>query len=103
MIFFSICQQLITLLVTFQAINNLKASASRKNAVNNAKSETIKESPKQQGDDSLKVKDDKPRLSSDVQKSRPSSGLPAGFFDQGDNKRQKVGECLYSMHIFSPS
>lgn len=72
-----------------EAISNLRASASRKTAVNNTKSESSKEYPKQ-GDDSLKCKDDKPRISSGVQKSRPSSVLPTDFFDGGDNKQQKV-------------
>ncbi|XP_021730351.1 zinc finger protein 830-like [Chenopodium quinoa] len=73
-----------------EAINNLKASASKKGAVNNAKSETVKESSKKQVDNFPKSKDDKSRISSDVQKSRSSSALPADFFDHGDNKRQKV-------------
>lgn len=72
-----------------EAINNLKASAGKKNVCDNRKSETVKEIPKQQGDDSLTFKDDKPNMSSDVQKSRPSSVLPADFFDQGNAKRQK--------------
>ncbi|KAL2921130.1 hypothetical protein RDABS01_012621 [Bienertia sinuspersici] len=72
------------------AINHLKASASKNNVVNNTKSEAIKEFPKQ-GDDSLKLKDDsKPKKFSDIQKSRPSSELPADFFDHGDTKKQKV-------------
>ncbi|KAK9665151.1 hypothetical protein RND81_14G093700 [Saponaria officinalis] len=32
-------------------------------------------------------------MSSDVKKSRPSSALPAGFFDNQDSKRQKVGSA----------
>lgn len=86
------CQQLM-LMVTYQAINNLKASAGKKNVCDNRKSETVKEIPKQQGDDSLTFKDDKPNMSSDVQKSRPSSVLPADFFDQGNAKRQK--DCKF--------
>lgn len=76
-----------------EAINNLKASASKKNVANNAKSDIARELPRHQGNDSVKSIDAKLEMSSDVQKSRPSAVLPADFFDNKETKKQKVGSA----------
>ncbi|KAH9612269.1 hypothetical protein KSS87_010645 [Heliosperma pusillum] len=74
-----------------EALNNIKAMASKKPAANNTKSETTSELPKPRGDDSQKYNGDETSMSSEVKISRPSSALPAGFFDNQVVKRQKVG------------
>lgn len=74
-----------------EAINNLKANASRKNVVNNPKIETSRETPKPPDDQPVKSSGAKPAISSDKQKSRPSAVLPADFFDDQEAKRQNAG------------
>ncbi|CAO2835100.1 unnamed protein product [Amaranthus hypochondriacus] len=73
-----------------EAINNLKASASRKITVN----ETDKEISKLQKDEYSKSKDDKPRMLPNVQNSRQSSMLPTNFFDHGVKKQKVVSPEL---------
>ncbi|XP_074291887.1 protein ABA AND ROS SENSITIVE 1 isoform X2 [Silene latifolia] len=75
-----------------EAVNNIKAIASRKTAENSTKSETPSELPKPRGDDYQKYNGDKTSMSSEVKMSRPASALPAGFFDNQDTKRQKVAQ-----------
>jgi len=80
--------------VISQAINNLKASASKKNVVNNLKTGTARELPKPAEDQPVKPSSTKLGVSSDVPKTRPSAVLPADFFDNQDAKRQKAGRQL---------
>ncbi|KAL8151294.1 hypothetical protein V2J09_021102 [Rumex salicifolius] len=83
-----------------EAINNLKANASRQNSVSNIKPAPVKEFPiskpapvkelpllKPDG-----LSDDaKLELSQEFQKSKESSTLPANFFDKPELKREKAG------------
>ncbi|KAL9237479.1 hypothetical protein vseg_012022 [Gypsophila vaccaria] len=77
-----------------EALNNLKTAASKKTAVNNTKSETPSNLPVLRGDDPQKSNGEQTNVSSDIKKSRPSSALPDGFFDNQDAKRQKAGSAL---------
>lgn len=74
-----------------EAINNLKASASKKTVVNNPKTGTARELPRPPEDQPVKPSNAKLGMSSDAPKLRPSAVLPADFFDNQDAKRRKAG------------
>ncbi|GAB4853500.1 hypothetical protein Ancab_017691 [Ancistrocladus abbreviatus] len=75
-----------------EAIENLKAKASRQKSVNNAKPDASTElhDAKQPPQIALQTSQ---KESTELQKSHPSSVLPADFFDNQESKRQRTGSA----------
>ncbi|GMH13606.1 hypothetical protein Nepgr_015447 [Nepenthes gracilis] len=74
-----------------EAINNLKANASRQNHVKNAKPEPMKEMSEGKSEGSTVFHDGQLQPSTEFPNSLPSAILPVNFFDNNELKGQKSG------------